>query len=52
MKTCFKMGVFSQEEGGDAPLALPEGWTEHWDDEHRCFFYVSISHKSVTRNRS
>jgi hypothetical protein len=48
----FQNGRFSQEEGGDAPLALPEGWTEHWDDEHRCFFYVSISRTSVTRNRS
>ena len=52
MKTCFKMGVFSQEEGGDAPLALPEGWTEHWDDEHRCFFYVSSSRTSVATYRS
>ncbi len=28
-----------REEGSDGPLRLPEGWTEHWDDEHRCYFY-------------
>lgn len=28
-----------REEGSDGPLTLPEGWTEHWDDEHRCYFY-------------